>query len=276
MHVTTSRPAPVADRSAASALAALHKTHGSVTAAELVQTVARGVRDSDGKFASTEYATIARWVKEHAGRLTPRAKSAFAVYSRAVRAARAAGHDHLSEVAQANVLSKMKQVASGATKKKPAVPNTPRVDLGGVRVAAPLRAALSRIAANPDGARLLNAAKKNGMRSISVESGLRGWGYSNSYTGEVKIRPDVLRKSQANLLWTLLAEISHQALRGSYNRAGEPVVYAITRRIQRDITGVDLGPRYDAGFYSGTGDNSASLKAQLRRMGINPSPLPRG
>ncbi len=88
------------DQSAAQALntlAAGNKTPGSISGREMEVAITHGIKDLDGQAAGTEFADIAKFVKENARLLSPQAKATFAVYEKYAKAAQAKGQTGINQ-----------------------------------------------------------------------------------------------------------------------------------------------------------------------------------
>ena len=87
------------DKSAAQALNALaagNKTPGSISGREMEQAIINGTKDLDNQAAGTEFADIAKFVKENEQLLSPQAKKTFAIYEKYAKAAQARGQTGLN------------------------------------------------------------------------------------------------------------------------------------------------------------------------------------
>ncbi|MFT3713167.1 MAG: hypothetical protein QM817_36395 [Archangium sp.] len=76
------------DQSAAkqlNALAAGNKQPGSISGQEMADAIYNGIKDLDGKAATTEFRDISKFVRENGQLLSPEAKKAFAEYEKAVK-----------------------------------------------------------------------------------------------------------------------------------------------------------------------------------------------
>ncbi|WP_224367648.1 hypothetical protein [Hyalangium versicolor] len=145
--------------------------------------------------------------------------------------------------------------------------------VAGIKVTDPrLRDALEKIASHPDGAKLLAAAKANGLNSISADSGLNPDGGSGTEGlttwGNGSTRIDIADPSSPDLIHTLAHELGHAATTGDGDsQLEEKTVDALGERIQRDLTGKASGFNLDVGAYGNlAGDNG--IYSSLSSLGI--------
>lgn len=145
--------------------------------------------------------------------------------------------------------------------------------VGGIQVSDPrVRQALQAIASHPDGAKLLAAAKANGLTSINVNSSLNpdGGGGTEGLTsyGNGNTRIDIANPNSPDLLRTLAHELGHAATTSDGDsQLEEKTVDALGERIQQDLTGRGSKFGLDVGAYRNlSGDNG--ILNSLRSLGI--------
>jgi hypothetical protein len=78
----------------------------------MMDAIIKGTADLDGQAAKTEFADIAKFVKENEQLLSPEAKKAFAVYERHAKAAQAKGQTGIGLFESVRMNAEMRQVSS--------------------------------------------------------------------------------------------------------------------------------------------------------------------
>jgi hypothetical protein len=145
--------------------------------------------------------------------------------------------------------------------------------LAGIQVSDPrVRQALEQIATHPDGAKLIAAAKANGLSSISVNPGLNPDGGGGTegvtYSGTGNTRIELANANSADLVQTLAHELGHAATTGDGDsQLEERTVDELGNRIQQDLLGRSSGFSLDQGAYSGLSQDNGILNS-LRTLGI--------
>ncbi|HEX8700005.1 MAG TPA: hypothetical protein VF815_14270, partial [Myxococcaceae bacterium] len=145
--------------------------------------------------------------------------------------------------------------------------------LAGIQVSDPkLRQALEAIASHPDGAKLIAAAKANGLTSISHNPGLNPDGGSGTeglaIYGGGNARIEIANPNSPNLIHTLAHELGHAATTGDGNsQLEEQTVDALGERIHRDLTGQNSSFNLNLGAYSNLAQDNGVLNS-LRGLGI--------
>lgn len=152
----------------------------------------------------------------------------------------------------------------------PATPTGPAVDVQGIQVDPALAPQLQAIANHPDGAKLLEAAKANGLTSINVNSNLNpdgGAGTEGLFNPNTK-SIDIANPNSPNLIHVLAHELGHAASAGDGNsQLEEKTVDALGERIHRDLTGGASSFNLDVGSYSNLNQQNGILNT-LRGLGI--------
>jgi len=144
--------------------------------------------------------------------------------------------------------------------------------LAGMNIDPALRPAIEAIAQHPEGAKLLAAAKANGMTSISVNGALNPDGGSGTegltIYGGGNTRVEIANPNSANLIQTLVHELGHAATTGDGNsQAEEQAVHALGERLQADLTGQGSTFNLDLGSYSDLAQDNGVINS-LRNIGI--------
>jgi hypothetical protein len=145
--------------------------------------------------------------------------------------------------------------------------------LAGIQVSDPrLRQALELIATHPDGARLIAAAKANGLTSISHNPSLNPDGGAGTeglaIYGGGNARIEIANPNSPNLIHTLAHELGHAATTGDGNsQLEERTVDALGERIHRDLLGQASTFNLDLGSYSHLSFDNGILNS-LRGLGI--------
>lgn len=148
----------------------------------------------------------------------------------------------------------------------------PAVNFQGIQVDPALAPALEQIANHPDGAKLLAAAKANGLTSISVNPGLNPDGGAGTeglmIPGNGNPRIEIANPNSPNLIHVLAHELGHAATTGDGNSLlEEKTVDALGARIHRDLTGSNSTFNLDVGSYAGLAGNNGILNS-LRGLGV--------
>jgi hypothetical protein len=149
-------------------------------------------------------------------------------------------------------------------------PTGPAVDIQGIKVDPALAPAIEAIANHPDGAKLLNAAKAQGLTEIAVNSGLNPDGGAGTeglfLPGQGRI--EIANPNSQNLIHVLAHELGHAASAGDGNsQLEEQTVDALGERIHRDLTGGASSFNLDVGSYSNLNQSNGILNS-LRGLGI--------
>jgi len=144
--------------------------------------------------------------------------------------------------------------------------------LAGINIDPALRPAIEAIAQHPEGAKLLAAAKANGLTDISVNSALNPDGGAGTeglaIYGGGNARIEIANPNSANLVQTLVHELGHAATTGDGNsQAEEQAVHALGERLQADITGQGSTFQLDLGSYSDLALDNGVINS-LRNIGI--------
>jgi len=145
--------------------------------------------------------------------------------------------------------------------------------LAGIEISDPaLRQALEQIASHPDGAKLIAAAKANGLTSITANPGLNPDGGAGTeglaIYGGGNTRIEIANPNSANLIQTLAHELGHAATTGDGNsQLEEQTIHELGERIQRDLTGQASSFHLDLGSYSNLAQDNGVLNS-LRGLGI--------
>jgi hypothetical protein len=149
-------------------------------------------------------------------------------------------------------------------------PTGPAVNINGLKVDPSLAPALEAIANHPDGAKLLEAAKAQGLTEIAVNSGLNPGGGAGTegvfLPGQGRI--EIANPNSENLIHVLAHELGHAATAGDGNsRLEEQTVDALGERIHRDLTGGPSSFRLDLNAYNDIAANNGVLNS-LRGLGV--------
>jgi hypothetical protein len=145
--------------------------------------------------------------------------------------------------------------------------------VAGIQVSDPrLAQALQQIASHPDGAKLLAAAKANGLTSISANPGLNADGGAGTAGitrwGNGNTSIEITDPSSPNLIQTLAHELGHAATTGDGNsQLEEKTVDELGHRIAQDLTGRRSSFDLDEGAYSNLALNNGVLNS-LRMLGV--------
>lgn len=145
--------------------------------------------------------------------------------------------------------------------------------LSGIQVSDPrVRQALAQIATHPDGAKLIAAAKANGLSSISVNPGLNPDGgagtQGETYYGGGNTRIELADPSSPDLIQTLAHELGHAATtQDGDSQLEENTVDRLGDRIQEDLIGRPSRLALDQGAYGNLGQDNGILNS-LRSLGI--------
>ncbi len=149
-------------------------------------------------------------------------------------------------------------------------PTGPAVNIAGLQVDPSLAPALEAIANHPDGAKLLEAAKANGLTSISVNSNLNPGGGAgteglfNPNTNSIEIA----NPNGENLINILAHELGHAATKGDGNsQLEETTVNNLGARIQQDLTGRASTFNLDEASY-GNLNRDNGIRNTLAGLGI--------
>ncbi|HVG63517.1 MAG TPA: hypothetical protein VNA24_33435 [Hyalangium sp.] len=149
-------------------------------------------------------------------------------------------------------------------------PTGPAVNIQGIKVDPSLAPQLEAIANHPDGAKLLEAAKAQGLTEIAVNSNLNPDGGAGTeglfLPGQGRI--EIANPNSPNLIHVLAHELGHAASAGDGNsQLEEQTVDALGERIHRDLTGGASNFNLDLGSYSNLNQNNGILNT-LRGLGI--------
>ncbi len=117
--VSTGKPQDASAGKALAELAKDNKTPGSISGQEMANAIINGTKDLDGQAAGKEFADIAKFVRENEHLLSPEAKKAFAVYEKAVKAAKAAGQTGIPVDKFARMVRDMMRAAQPPTTSQP-------------------------------------------------------------------------------------------------------------------------------------------------------------
>lgn len=145
--------------------------------------------------------------------------------------------------------------------------------LSGIQVSDPrVRQALAQIATHPDGAKLIAAAKANGLSSISVNPGLNPDGgagtQGETYYGDGNTRIEIADPSNPDLIQTLAHELGHAATtQDGDSQVEENTVDRLGDRIQQDLIGRRSRFELDQGAYSNLPQDNGVLNS-LRSLSI--------
>jgi hypothetical protein len=160
--------------------------------------------------------------------------------------------------------------AGGAQGAGQTTPTGPAVNVQGIKVDPSLAPQLEAIANHPDGAKLLEAAKANGLTEIAVNSNLNPDGGAGTeglfIPGQNRI--EIANPNSPNLIHVLAHELGHAASAGDGNsQLEEQTVDALGERIHRDLTGGASNFNLDVGSYSNLNQSNGILNT-LRGLGI--------
>ncbi len=162
--------------------------------------------------------------------------------------------------------------SGGPSRAAPSSANTGDL-LSGIQVSDPrVRQALAQIATHPDGAKLIAAARQNGLSSISVNPGLNPDGgagtQGETYWGNGSTRIELADANSPDLIQTLAHELGHAATtQDGDSQLEENTVDQLGRRIQQDLTGRTTPFNLDEGAYSNLVADNGILNS-LRGLGI--------
>lgn len=137
-----------------------------------------------------------------------------------------------------------------------------------------LQQALDQIAQDPEGRKLLEAAKANGLNSITTNAGLNPDGgagiQGKTYSGSEGSRIEIADASSQDLVRTLTHELGHAATPGNgSSQAEEQAIDAIGSRVQERVTGQPSGYQLALDSYSNLpADNG--IAEDLRALGLDP------
>jgi hypothetical protein len=155
-----------------------------------------------------------------------------------------------------------------------AVPGTGAAQ--GLMVDPRLQGAIDQIARDPEGAKLLQAAKEQGLKSITVNPGLNPGGGPVGTQGVTKNLGngtqaiEIANPNSPDLIHTLGHELGHAATsRDGDSWTEEQTVDRIGDRIQQRLTGRGSGYHLDPNAYRNL-PNDNGVRDSLRRIGINP------
>lgn len=138
----------------------------------------------------------------------------------------------------------------------------------GLTVDPRLQGAIDQVAKDPDGAKLLEAAKAKGLTSITVNPGLDGGTAGVTYSGGGNSRIEIKDPNSQDLIHTLVHELGHAATPEDGNsQMEEATIDKIGERVQERITGRPSGFHLNHDAYRHLpGDNG--IRDSLRRLGI--------
>lgn len=144
------------------------------------------------------------------------------------------------------------------------------VNIQGIMVDPSLAPAVEAIANHPDGAKLLEGAKANGLTQIGVNSGLNpdgGAGVEGLFDPNSKTI-QIANPNSNNLIHVLAHELGHAATAGDGNsRLEEQTVDALGAKIDRDLTGGQSTFKLDINSYNDIAAQNGVLNS-LRGLGI--------
>lgn len=149
----------------------------------------------------------------------------------------------------------------------------PTENVSGIQTDDPrLAQALNLIYSDPDGKKLIDAAKAQGLTRIITNKGLNPDGGSGTQ-GETLSGPDgqeiqIADPSSKDLIQTLAHELGHAATPGDGDsQTEEATVDALGNAIQQRLTGRAAGFQLDTGSYSNLAVDNG-IKLDLRQLGI--------
>ena len=155
-----------------------------------------------------------------------------------------------------------------------AVPGTGAAE--GLMVDPRLQGAIDKIASDPEGAKLLQAAKAQGLKSITVNPGLNPGGGPVGTQGVTKQLGngsqaiEIANPNSPDLIHTLGHELGHAATsQDGDSWTEEQTVDRIGDRIQQRLTGRGSGYHLDENAYRNLPRDNG-VRDSLRRIGINP------
>ena len=144
----------------------------------------------------------------------------------------------------------------------------------GIKTNSPqIAAALQKIAADPVGAKLLSAAKANGLTTITANPSLNPSGgaglQGQTVTGaDGKPQIQVANANSADLIHTLAHELGHAATTSDGDsKAEEMLVDKLGSEIQQRITGQADPSQLDMSAYSNLADDNG-IANDLAKLGI--------
>jgi hypothetical protein len=160
--------------------------------------------------------------------------------------------------------------AGGMAAAGQSTPTGPAVNVQGIMVDPALAPAVQQIANHPDGAKLLAAAKANGLTEITVNSNLNPDGGAGTeglfIPGQNKI--EIANPNGENLIHLLGHELGHAATKQDGNSfLEEQTVDALGAKIHRDITGAPSTFNLDEASYNDLQRTNGVLNS-LRSIGI--------
>jgi hypothetical protein len=160
--------------------------------------------------------------------------------------------------------------AGGAAAAGQSTPTGPAVNIQGIKVDPSLAPAIEQIANHPDGAKLLEAAKAQGLTEITVNSNLNpdgGAGVEGLFDPNSK-SIQIANPNGDSLIHILAHELGHAATANDGNsQLEERTVDALGEKIHQDITGVNSPFTLDIGAYSDLAAENGVLNS-LRAAGI--------
>jgi hypothetical protein len=162
--------------------------------------------------------------------------------------------------------------SSGPSRATPSSTNSKDL-LSGIQVSDPrVQMALEQIATHPDGAKLIAAAKANGLSSISVNPSLNPDGGSGTqgetFWGNGNTRIELADSGSPDLVQTLAHELGHAATtQDGDSQLEENTVDALGNRIQKDLLGYAPSSELDQNAYSSLSRDNGILNS-LRSLGI--------
>jgi len=139
----------------------------------------------------------------------------------------------------------------------------------GLKIDPRLQGTIDKIAQDPEGAKLLEAAKANGLKSITVNPNLPGGtaGVTKGF-GDGTQSIEIKDPNSADAILVMAHELGHAATPGDGDsQTEEKVVTEVGRRIQQRVTGQGSGFTLNEGAYGNLPlDNG--IRDSLRRIGI--------
>jgi hypothetical protein len=161
--------------------------------------------------------------------------------------------------------------ASSAPAGMPSLDGTGSGLLDGIEISDPkLRQALELIATHPDGAKLIAAAKAQGLTSIGANPALNPDGGAGTeglhIPGQGRI--EIANVNSENLIHVLAHELGHAATNGDGNsQLEEQTVDALGEKIHQDLMGQASSFNLDLGSYSDLAMQNDVLNS-LRNIGV--------
>jgi hypothetical protein len=138
----------------------------------------------------------------------------------------------------------------------------------GLQVDPRLQGAIDQIAQDPEGAKLLEAAKAKGLTSISVNPGLDAGTAGVTYSGGGSSRIEIKDPNSRALIHTLVHELGHAATPEDGNsQTEEAVIDQIGERVQQRLTGQHSGFHLNHDAYRHLPVDNG-VRDTLRRIGI--------